>query len=132
MRTIVRSAIISDSVLLSYGVTPEATLAGNVDTPGGRPFLNLKWGEVLPSVVRAAPVVVTLAIWVHHRPWDYEPIDRILVRLRNLLPTLEGATDAPGNRIQCIDWTSDSGDLQDDFHRTVVKVANFRVVGTRA
>lgn len=128
MRTIVRNAIITDAALLALGVTPEATLAGDIDTPQGRPFLNLKWGQRLPSVVRAAPRVVNLAIWVHDTPWDYGPIDAILSRLQVLLPSIEGVVDGT-SEVQVIDWLNDGPDLQDDGHRTIVKVGNYRVVG---
>lgn len=129
MRTIVRSAIISDPQLIALGVTPDATLSGDVDTPDARPFLNLKWGTRLPSVMRASPRVVSLAIWVHHKPSDYEPIDKILTRLQVLLPSIEGVTLPDGSEVQVIDWLSDGPDLQDDGHRTIVKVGNYRVVG---
>lgn len=128
MRTIVRTAIIQDQALIDIGVTPEHTLSGDVDTPEGRPFLNLKWGQNLPSFKNQMTVQTTLAIWVHDVPSDFSKIDAILARLRVLLPAIVGRVNA-GSEVQVIEWVNDSADLQDDGHRTIVKVANFNVVG---
>lgn len=128
MRAIVRNAIITDATLLALGVTPAATLAGNVDTPTGRPFLNLKWGSNLPSFKEQVTVQTTLAIWVHDEPADYERIDKILARLHTLLPSLVGVVSGT-SEVQVIEWQNDGPDLQDDGHRTIVKVATFLVVG---
>ena len=128
MRTIVRKAIIEDQALIDIGVTPEHTLAGDVDTPEGRPFLNLKWGQTLPSFKNQVTVTTTLAIWVHDVPSDFAKIDAILARLRVLLPSIVGRVYGT-SEVQVIEWVNDSADLQDDGHRTIVKVANFTVVG---
>lgn len=128
MRTIVRTAITGDAALQALGVTPEATLAGDVDTPQGRPFLNLKWGSNLPSFKEQVTVQTTLTIWVHDEPADYARIDRILARLHVLLPSLAGVVSGD-SEVQVIEWQQDGPDLQDDGHRTIVKVATFLVVG---
>lgn len=129
MRVIVRNAIINDATLVSLGVTPEATLAGDVDTPAGRPFLNLKWGAESPSFRNHLTVQTTLVVWVHHTPWDYDPINKILSRLRILLPSIEGVTMPDGSEVQVINWQGNGPDLQDDGHRTIVKVGNYQVIG---
>jgi len=128
MRTIVRSAIINDVPLQALGVLPAATLSGDVDTPEGRPFLNLKWGSNLPSFKEQTTVVTTLAVWVHDSPADYARIDSILARLRVLLPSLAGVVSGI-SEIQVIEWLNDGPDAQDDGHRTIVKVATFQCVG---
>lgn len=129
MRTIVRSAIINDPALVGMGVKPEGVVTGDVDTPLARPFLNLKWGLTLPSFRGSLTKTATLVIWVHNDPSDYGPIDRILTRLQVLLPSIEGSTAPDGSEVQVIDWLGDGPDLQDDGHRTIVKVGNYRVVG---
>src|SRR5690242_16842053 len=121
MRVIVRDAIITDPTLLSLGVTSAGTLAGDVDTPVERPFLNLKWGSDTPSFRGALPIQTTLAIWVHHTPWDYDPINKILSRLRILLPSIEAVVNPDGSEVQVITWLGNSADLQDDGHRTIVR-----------
>lgn len=126
---IVRNTIVSDPALQGLGVTPNGTLSGDVDTPEERPFLNLKWGSRSPSVVNAAPTVTTLVIWVHDKPADYLRIDKILSRLRALLTSIEGVVMPDGSEVQVITWQGDGPDLQDDGHRTIVKVGNYQVVG---
>jgi hypothetical protein len=124
----VRSAITQDQALIDLGVTPEGTLSGDVDTPEQRPFLNLKWGQTLPSFKNQTTITTTLAIWVHDVPADFAKIDAILARLRVLLPAIVGRVNG-SSEVQVIEWLNDSPDLQDDGHRTIVKVANFTVVG---
>lgn len=128
MRAIVRKAIIEDQPLIDLGVSPEHVLAGDVDTPEGRPFLNLKWGVTNPSFKDQVTITTTLAIWVHDAPSDFAKIDAILARLRVLLPAIVGRVNA-GSEVQVIEWVNDSADLQDDGHRTIVKVGNYTVVG---
>ena len=129
MRAIVRNAIIIDPALILLGVTPEATLAGDVDTPDGRPFLNLKWGNDVPSFRESVTVQTTLDIWVHHEPWDYDPINKILARLRVVLQALASARSPDGSEVQCVTWQGNGPDLQDDGHRTIVKVGSYQVIG---
>ena len=129
MRAIVRNAIILDAPLLALGVTSNATLAGDVDTPEGRPFLNLKWGTDTPSFRESLTVQTPLAIWVHDEPWDYDRINQILLRLRILLPSIQGVVSPGGSEVQVLTWQGNGPDLQDDGHRTIVKVGDFQVVG---
>lgn len=129
MRAIVRNAIINDTLLLTMGVTAEATLAGDVDTLAGRPFLNLKWGPDVPSFRESLAIVSTLAVWVHDEPGDFDLINKILQRLRILLPSIQAVVSSNGSEVQVITWQGNGPDLQDDGHRTIVKVGNYQVVG---
>lgn len=129
MRAIVRTKIINDAFLQALGVTPEATIAGDVDTPEGRPFLNLKWGQDDPSYIGTLTVRTPLAVWVHHTPTDFDPINKILTRLRILLPSIEGVVSPDGSEVQVITWKGNGPDLQDNGHRTIVKVGNYEVIG---
>lgn len=128
MRAIIRNAIISDAPLITMGVTAAATISGDVDTPEGRPFLNLKWGRDESAFRECLSVRTALEVWVHHQPWDYDPINQILTRLRILLPSIQ-AVVSNGSEVQVVNWISNGPDLQDDGHRTIVKVGNFEVVG---
>ena len=128
MRTIIRNAIINDATLTGYGVTPEGTLSGDVDTPATRPFVNLKWGTDLPSFRGSLTVQTNLAIWVHDNPGDYTRISQILTRLSVLLPSLV-AVKLDSSEVQVADFMGNGPDVQDDGHRTIVKVGNYRVVG---
>ena len=104
MRAIVRNAIILDPTLLVLGVTADATIAGDVDSPEGRPFLNLKWGPDVPSFRESLSVQTTLAVWVHHTPGDFDPINKILTRLRILLPSIQAVVSPNGSEVQVITW----------------------------
>lgn len=129
MRAIVRNRIVNDAFLQALGVTPEATLSGDVDTPDGRPFLNLKWGQDDVSFQECLTVKTPLSVWVHHTPGDFDPINKILTRLRILLPSIQAVIGADGSEVQVITWQGNGPDLQDDGHRTIVKVGNYLVVG---
>jgi hypothetical protein len=129
MRALIRSAIIADSELIGLGVVPEGVLAGNVDTPQPRPFLNLKWGIRNPGV--SVVTRTTLVIWVHDQPNDYTRIEQICVRLRNLLTSLEAAQDTVvGGWVNVVDWVSDSDDLFDEGHGTITKQCTFIITGS--
>lgn len=128
MRALVRSAIIADATLIGLGVVPSGVLAGDVDTPQARPFLNLRWGVTTPglSVVNSR----SLVIWVHDRPGDFTVrIDPIILRLRSVLDSLVGVSNGLGH-VVAVEWTGDSEDLVDDGHGTITRTASFNLVGS--
>jgi hypothetical protein len=129
MRAVIRSAIIGDPALITLGVTPEGTLAGDVDTPEPRPFLNLKWLATNPAPFGGVAQQTGLVIWVHDIPGDYERIDSICRRLRVLLPSLLGLPDL-NDYVSQIAWTGDSQDGQDDGHRTIYRQSNYTLNGS--
>jgi hypothetical protein len=127
MRAILRTAIINDSSLNTEGIGDDEFFAVDVDTPEARPFMQLRWG-----VNNVGLDVVTrrfLVVWVHDEPGDYSRIDRIIQRLRVLLPLLEGTVDG-SQSILAVEWTGDSEDLTDDGHRTIARTASFTLVGS--
>ena len=127
MRTLIYQAIIGDSALNGFGITGPSAFAVDVDTPGARPFLQLRWGrnsEGLDVSTRR-----DLVIWVHDEPGDYTRIDAIIFRLRSLIPSLVPSTDANG-WLQGVEWTGDSEDLIDDGHRTIARNTGFTLVGS--
>jgi len=129
MRAVIRTAILADAPLVALGVTPGGTLSGDVDTPEPRPFLNLKWGTTNPTPFGGVAQQTTLTIWVHDQPGDYERIDAICRRLRVLLPSLLGLSDLD-DYVSQIAWTGDSGDGQDDGHRTIYRQSNYTLNGS--
>jgi hypothetical protein len=127
MRTILRSAILADAELNAEGIVSDRFFAVDVDTPQGRPFMQLRWGSNsggLDVVTRRF-----LVIWVHDEPGDYSRIDRIIQRLRVLLSSLAG-TSIESQSILAIEWTGDSEDLTDDGHQTIARNASFTIVGS--
>jgi len=128
MRALVRSTITSDATLTGLGVVAGAVLAGDVDTPVQRPFLNLRWGGVDPglSTVNRG----SLTVWVHDNPGDYEVrINPILLRVRELLLDLVGQQHSMG-WVVVVEWNGDSEDLIDDGHGTIARNASFTLVGS--
>jgi hypothetical protein len=128
MRALIRQAILADAELISLGVTPEATLAGDIDTPGPRPFVNLKWGTTVPGL--GVVDRNTLVIWVHDNPNDYTLINKVCAALRRTLTGLEGTYDAvEGGWIQVVDWVSFGDELSDEGHGTITRTATFVITG---
>lgn len=127
MRALIYSELIADPILNILGITDSGTFAVDVDTPAARPFIQLRWGrndEGLDVVTRR-----TLTIWVHSEPGDYERIDLIIFRIRQLLPTLEARSNGLGHLVG-VEWTGDSEDLSDDGHKTITRWTSFVLVGS--
>lgn len=127
MRALIRTRIIGDPQLKALGVTSAGTLAGQVDTPTARPFLNLIWGDTSPgqSVVSRR----LLTIWVHDVPNDYSRIDSIILRLKAVLSAIEAERGSSG-WVSLVEWQGDSGDLNDAGHGTIVRTSTFRIIGS--
>lgn len=128
MRALIRSTITGDATITGLGVVAAAVLAGDVDTPGLRPWINLRW-----SITREGLAQVTrrdLVIWVHDKPGDYDTkIDPIIRRLRIILPALEGVPH-PYGHLTAVEWVGDSEDLVDDGHGTITRTTSYSIVGT--
>lgn len=129
-RSWVRSIITADATLLGLGVVAAGVLAGDVDTPRDRPFINIRWGVTTPGVggVDRRSVVV----WVHDKPGDYTRIDTILKRIKFLLaaqPTA-GTADMGGGYAVGLQWLTDSDDLVDDGHGTITRTTTHLLVGS--
>ena len=128
MRALVRSTLTADATLAGLGVVAAGVLAGDVDTPAERPFLNLRWGGVDPGLSTVNKG--TLTIWVHDEPGDYEArVNPILLRVRALLLELVGEQH-PTGWVVVVEWNGDSEDLVDDGHGTIARNASFTLVGS--
>lgn len=127
MRTVVRQALVNDATLASYGVVAAGVLAGDVDTPSARPFINLRWGETTPGLSTVDNRVVS--IWVHDRPGDYTRIDNIIRRIKQVLIALEGTQHTTG-WIVAVEWVTDSDDLTDDGHGTITRTTTHTLVAS--
>lgn len=130
MRSLIFSAITGDPALNFLGITDVSSFAVDVDTPGVKPFLQLRWGGNAVGLRNTQVSRRTLTIWVHDEPGDYSvKIDPIILRLRALLPTLEGQSNGAGHLV-AVEWTGDSEDLADDGHRTITRNSSFSLVGS--
>lgn len=121
------TAITGDPVINALGIDSLNSFAVDVDTPQDRPFLQLRWGrnDVGLDVVTRR----TLTVWVHDEPGDYGRIDTIILRLRTILPALEGMSNGLGH-VVAVEWTGDSEDLADDGHGTIARNTSFSLVGS--
>lgn len=127
MRAFIMQAIVTDVALNALGIVDDSSFAVDVDTPEQRPFLQARWGRNnvgLDTVTRR-----DITIWVHDSPGDYGRIDSIILRLRALLPTLEGQDNGLGHLVAA-EWTGDSEDLTDDGHGTIARTTSFSLVGS--
>src|SRR6185503_10982863 len=86
MRKTIARAVYNDAELNSLGITRDSINSGDVDTPSQRPYIVFRWGETNPGVdvVRQRSLVV----WVHDRPNDYDRIDQIIKRIRDVLTSI--------------------------------------------
>ena len=129
MRTLIYQALVSDAVLNSLGITSSSSFAIEVDTPQTRPFLQIRWGQNQIGLKNTPVTRRTITIWAHDEPGDYSTIDAILVRVKALLPMLEGQSNESGHLVSA-EWTGDSEDLADDGHGTITRNASFVLVGS--
>lgn len=127
MRTVVAQALLADVTLQGLGVNPDSLVAGDVDTPPMRPFINLRWDDVNPGVGTVNSRRLT--IWVHDAPNDYELIDSILGRIRTVLNGLEAVRTTHG-WLTLIEWNGNSPDLSDDGHGTITRNSSYTLVGS--
>lgn len=127
MRILIRQAIANDATIASLGVVPEMVQAGDMDTPSGRPFINLRWSVTTPGL--ATVDYRDLTVWVHDEPGDYDRIDRIIRRIRSILADKVGVAHSYGYLV-VVEWNGDSEDLVDDGHGTITRTTSFRIVGS--
>lgn len=129
MRALVFQTLVNDPILNGLGITDLNSFAIDVDTPETRPFMQIRWGQNQVGLRNTAVSRRTLTVWVHDQPGDYGVIDQVLVRVKELLPGLEGMSNGLGH-VAAIEWTGDSEDLADDGHSTITRNATFSVVGS--
>jgi hypothetical protein len=127
MRALIRQAIIADATMAGYGINGANSFAVDVDTPQSRPFLQLRWGRNDAGIDRVT--IRNLVVWVHDKPGDYALIDGILLRLRDLIPSLVGESNGTGHLVD-VTWAGDSEDLADDGHGTITRNSSFILVGS--
>lgn len=127
MRTLIRQSLIASTELETLGVVPEAVMAGDVDTPEYRPFLNLRWNTTTPGL--ATVDRRSLVIWVHDEPGDYDRIDRIIREIKAIMTSLVGVAHAYGYLVVA-EWSGDSEDLTDPGHGTITRTTTYSLVGT--
>lgn len=96
--------------------------------PAARPFLYVAYGADTPELRDDGKPVANsqvMTVYVHDEPGDYTRIDQILVLVKT---ALEGQVVDGINGIFAI-WQGASPDLADDRFQTIVRNAEFRLVG---
>lgn len=126
VRSLVFSALTGDSALNTLGINANTMwAAGSLDAPLDGPFAVLRWGPVTRGF---GPVnSATLAVYVHEQGASYDTINAILKRMREVMLAL-CASGTAANWILDVEWLGDSGELDDQQYKTLMRTADFRVV----
>lgn len=69
-------------------------------------------------------------VWAHDNPGDYEVIDSILNRCRQVLTAITAVQAQTGNWISCVEWQDDSEDLFDEGPGTITRNSRYTVIGS--
>lgn len=93
-----------------------------------RPHLILRMGVKEPGI--GAVNRRDLSVWAHDDPGDYDLIDSILNRVREVLLGIEAQHTDDGKWISCVQWTGDSEDAYDDGPGTITRTSNFVITGS--
>lgn len=129
MRAALREMLLNDEAIRALGFDhPESILnAQGVDTPGFRPFIVIRWQNVIPAFGMVGQQSV--AIWVHDEPGDYARIDDTIVRINYLCSNLVHQEGSDGSTISAMTWRGDSDDLFDDGYKTITRNTSFSAAG---
>lgn len=98
-------------------------------TPGNKPFIVVSIGlEAAELRDDAKPVSSSqyLTVYAHDEPGDYLRIDSVLIQVRQ---ALEGVV--PDSMGMCAIWQGQSQDLGDDLLGTIMRSAEFRLIGRK-
>ena len=125
-RSLVFTALTTDSALNTLGIDANSVWsAGSLDGPLPGPFAVLRWGPVSKGF---GPVnSATVSVYVHDSDSNYDTINAILSRMRAVMLSLCASGQA-ANWILEVEWLGDSGDLEDQQYKTLMRNADFRVV----
>jgi hypothetical protein len=126
VRSYLAQVLQDSSGLAELGLVPGAVIAGDVDTPQPRPFINLKWMITTPGI-KDVVTRRSLNVWFHDRPNDYTRIDDMLFVVRSLFFDIEGVDHGSGH-ITVVEWLTDSQDLRDYGHGTIAKYSTYRII----
>lgn len=127
VRKVVSRALWTDLQMNGLGITKASFWSGDADTPETRPYLVMRWGDTAVGVGDSRQR--TLVVWIHDQGNNYDRIDAILRRARDLITDIHGARTDTG-WITTIDWITDSGDLSDDTTHTIVRTSSYNVVAS--
>jgi hypothetical protein len=128
--TLIRTLLGTDPGLNAEGITLNRIyITHDVDTPGAKPFIVLRWGNTDPGL---GPINRrSLQVWVHDKKGDYSRINRCLKHVRDALIDLAGiATPETSGWLSQVNWEGYSEDLSDDEANTFTRYASFVLTGS--
>lgn len=132
-RAAVYEMISTDATLRTIGLADDATfITSGTDSPDvitQRPFVVIRWEDEIPF----APGLATrnCTVWVHDDGQDYQRIDAILDRVREILTNPNHVVGDDGRSLTQADWRGASSDLYDDGYRTITRNATYQVASRR-
>lgn len=126
VRSLVFAALSGDATLNTLGINASTLwAAGSLDGPIDGPFAVLRWG---PTTRGFGPVnSATVSVFVHNQGASYDTINDILLRMRAVMLSLCASGNA-ANWILDVEWLGDSGELDDQQYKTLMRNADFKVV----
>jgi hypothetical protein len=132
LTTYVRTLLGSDPGLVAETVDiNKIFLTHALDTPQVRPFLVLNWGVTSPGLETVRRRV--LQVWIHDDPGDYARIDRCLDSVYKALFDIAGINTGTVDKwISQVIWDAFSENMSDDAGGTIMRHADFTIVGSAA
>jgi hypothetical protein len=130
LRSTVLSLLTADESLAALGI-PETAWYGTFSaqvSATDRCFGILHWTE--KSVGMGAVFRQGLEVWLYDREPNFDRIEPILARVKEILEPLAGyATDGTG-WITTVEWQGDSPDLDDDVYSAVTRNSAYRITAS--
>lgn len=126
MRAAVWSLLSTDSELKTLGVE-KVYAAPGMQSPTEKTYLILRWMDS----TREFGMVSTqdLQVWAHSRDPDYNKLNKILARVKDLIVNTTHRQGSDGRLSQAY-WQGDSADFRDDALNTYTRNSGFRCGGT--
>lgn len=125
MRNAVFELIRDDAQIKEFGVR-RVYAAPGLDTPKEECFVVLRWGVKTREFKTVGPQ--DLEVWVHSKDPDYNKINRILERVKDLMINTTHRQGSDGMLSQAY-WTGDSEDFRDDGFKTYTRNSGYRCNG---
>jgi hypothetical protein len=127
VRKVIGRALHTDFQMNALGITKDSVFSGDADTPESRPYIVQRWAETTIGVGDSRPR--SLVLWFHDAGNNYDRVDAMLRRARDILTEIHGVRTDTG-WITTIDWVTDSGDLSDQETHTILRTSTYTVVAS--
>lgn len=127
-RAALATLISTDPQMNMLGIEEENVFGGNAtDTPArDKMFVVCRWEEVSKSAMMS---VYLASVWFHipqEVERDYGKIDLAILRLKELMRTVEHLVGSDGWSLISASWTGDSADQFDDGYNSLNRYTQFR------